>query len=94
MEVCINKVIAGDYRDSEIQLVDEKVSKVVLVIKKFLKKIEMPMDRTTIKSFTHLLQDSKEHELIIEWNDGKISQVVVDDTLYSELYIKIKGNHY
>ena len=92
MKVCVNKVIAGDYKDSEIQLVDEEDAKVILVIKKVFSKTELPMDRTTIKSFTHFLQDSSEHELIIEWNDGKISQVVVAETLYSELYIKIKGS--
>ena len=55
MKVCVNKVIAGDYKDSEIQLVDEEDAKVILVIKKVFSKTELPMDRTTIKSFTHFL---------------------------------------
>ena len=90
----VNKIISGDYRDGEIQLVDEEVNKIVLVIKKLFSKIEVPMDKTTIKSFLHSLHNLNEHEVIIEWNDGKISQAVVDDALYSELYIKIKENHY
>ena len=93
MNELVNKISAGDYKNSEIQLKSENSDRVVLVIKKFLGKTEIPMDKTTIKRFTHSSYTSQNHELIIEWNDGKRSQALVDDTIYSVLYIKIMGKN-
>ena len=93
MNELVNKISAGDYKNSEIQLKSENSDRLVLVIKKFLGKTEIPMDKTTIKRFTHSSYTSQKHELIIEWNDGKLSQAIIDDSLYSVLYLKVKGNH-
>ena len=87
----VNKIIAGHYKNNEIQLKGDDKAEIVLIIKKFLNKVELPMDKTTIKSCTtsqHLLD---KHEIIIQWNDEKISQAIVDNALYSELCFKIRG---
>lgn len=86
-----NKIIAGHYKGYEIQRKGEKLDSIVLIQKKILSKAELPMDKTTIKNFSHSSHLPNQHEIIIEWKDGKISQAIIEDELYSELYIKIKG---
>lgn len=49
MNELVNKISAGDYKNSEIQLKSENSDRLVLVIKKFSGKIEIPMDKTTIR---------------------------------------------
>ncbi len=87
----LNKINMGHYKNGEIQLKGENADKIVLVIKKFLGKTEIPLDRTTIRTFKHSTYEHSKHEIIIEWNDGKLSQAIIDETLYSVLYLKIKG---
>ena len=93
MNEIVNKISAGDYKNGEIQLKSENSDRLVLVIKKFLGKTEIPMDKTTISRFTHLTYTQDKCEIIIEWKDGKISQAIIDASLYSVLYLKVKGNH-
>lgn len=89
-----NKVIAGHYKNNEILLKGENADQLVLHRKNFFSKAEIVMDKTTIKQFTHSFYSSHKHEVIIEWKDGKISQAIMDDTVYSVFYIKIKGEGY
>lgn len=93
MNEIVNKISAGNYKNGEIQLKSENSDRLVLVIKKFLGKTEIPMDKTTIRSFTHSIYTQDKREIIIEWKDGKISQATIDDSLYSVLYLKVKGNN-
>ncbi len=87
----INKVIAGHFKNNEILLKSENKDEIAVVINKLLGKKELPMDKTTIKRFTHSLHSLERHEIIIEWNDGKMSQAIVDDAVYSELCAKLKA---
>lgn len=81
-----NIITTGDYKNCEIVL---KENNPVLTCKKFLEKTEMPIDRTTIQSLNHTFWGANEHDIIIEWKDGKLSQAIVDDAIYAAIVDRV-----
>ena len=89
MDFVTNKITAGDYKNSDIILKGIQADEPVLVRKGFLNKKEIPMDKTTIKFLTHSIISDVEHEIVIEWRDGKLSQAIVDHMVYSAVAAKM-----
>ena len=82
----INVITTGHYKNSKIILNNENP---VLVEKVFLGKREIKMDKTTIKTWNHSLLPNGEHEIIVRWNDEKLSQAVLDDKVYKAIVKKL-----
>lgn len=88
MELKVNMIIAGYHKNGNIVLNDSKVP--VLVCKGFLTKSELIMDKVNIKTLNHTLLENQTHEVIIEWKDGKLSQAILDQTIYSAVLNVLK----
>lgn len=89
MDSVKNKITTGDYKNSDIILKGIDTDEPVLICKSFFSKKEIPMDTTTIKSFTHSFLSNMEHEIIIEWKDGKLSQAVIGNAVYAAISAKM-----
>ena len=89
MDSNVNRITAGDYKNSDIVLKGNNVDIPVLVYKGFLSKKEIFIDKTTVKMIKHSFLSVSEHEIIIEWKDGKLSQAVVDDVVYAAIIAKM-----
>lgn len=85
MSEMLNTITIGNYKKCVIMLNGEKDKKPVLMCKRLFRKRELPMDKTTIRTLNHTFLGNKEHEVIIEWEDGTLSQAIVDDVIYSAL---------
>ena len=89
MSSVTNKITAGDYKNNDILLQGENKDEPVLIYKRLLAKKIIPLDKTTIKSLIHSIISKQEHEIVIEWKDGKISQAVVDSMTYKAVSAKM-----
>ena len=89
MSSITNRITTGDYKNSDIILKGVNAEEPVLVCKGFLSRKEILMDKTTIKAVRHSFLSATEHEIIIEWKDGKLSQAVTDDAVYVAISAKI-----
>lgn len=89
MNLTINTITTGHYKNAEIILKGTNADTPVLVSKKFLNKMEIPMDHTTIKKLSHFIIEDAKHEIIIEWKDGKLSQGIFDAAVYAALKAKV-----
>jgi len=85
MSETLNTITIGNYKKCVIMLKGEKDKKPVLICKSLFRKRELPMDKTTIRTLNHTFLGNKEHEVIIEWEDGTLSQAIVDDVIYSAI---------
>ena len=47
------------------------------------------MDKTTIRKVIHSILPDGTYEVIIEWKDGKLSQAIVDSTVFTVISEKI-----
>ena len=81
MNEMLNTVITGNYKNCVIVL-KEQERKTVLTCKGFLSKKEIPMDKTMIRKLNHTLMKDQTHDVIIEWKDGTLSQVIMDHNTY------------
>ena len=79
----INTIVTGNYKNCRIVLKEDVGA--VIICKKIFGKKEITMDKTTIRTLNHTFLGNKEHEVIIEWEDGTLSQAIVDDVIYSAL---------
>lgn len=77
----LNTVITGNYKNCVIVL-KEQENKPVLTCKGFLSKKEIPMDKSMIRKMNHTLIEDQTHDVIIEWKDGTLSQVIMDQNTY------------
>lgn len=89
MDFVTNKITTGAYKNSDITLKGKNTDEPVLISKGFLSKREIPMDKTTIRTMTHTFLSETEHEVIIKWKDGKLSQAVVDSAVYAAIAAKV-----
>ena len=85
----LNTVTIGYYKKGKITLGGENGDKLVLICKGFLSKTEIPMDKTTIRKVIHSILPDGTYEVIIEWKDGKLSQAIVDSTVFTVISEKI-----
>ncbi len=81
MSEMLNTVITGNYKNCVIVL-KEQENKPVLTCKGFLSKKEIPMDKSMIRKMNHTLIEDQTHDVIIEWKDGTLSQVIMDQNTY------------
>lgn len=77
----LNTVITGNYKNCVIVL-KEQENKPVLTCKGFLSKKEISMDKSMIRKMNHTLIEDQTHDVIIEWKDGTLSQVIMDQNTY------------
>ena len=75
----INTIVTGNYKNCRIVLKEDVGA--VIICKKIFGKKEITMDKTTIRRLSHSFLKNQEHDVIIEWKDGSLSQAILDDTI-------------
>lgn len=88
MENDLNVITTGYYKNDKIEIKEN--DSVVLICKSFLRKTIILMDNTTIRKVMGTVLSDNRYEIIIEWKDGKLSQALIDDTIYNAILRKIK----
>ncbi len=83
----INTIVTGNYKDCTVVLKEEVNP--VLICKKLLGQKEIPMDKTTIRRLNHSFLENQEHDVILEWRDGTLSQAILDNTIYTAIVEKM-----
>ena len=84
----LNVITTGYYKNDKIEIKEN--DSVVLICKSFLRKTIILMDNTTIRKVMGTVLSNNRYEIIIEWKDGKLSQALIDDTIYNAILRKIK----
>lgn len=84
----LNVITTGYYKNDKIEIKEN--DSVVLICKSFLRKTIILMDNTTIRKVMGTVLSDNRYEIIIEWKDGKLSQALIDDTIYNAILRKIK----
>ena len=84
----MNVITTGYYKNDKIEIKEN--DSVVLICKSFLRKTIILMDNTTIRKVMGTVLSNNRYEIIIEWKDGKLSQALIDDTIYNAILRKMK----
>ena len=84
----LNVITTGYYKNDKIEIKEN--DSVILICKSFLRKTIILMDNTTIRKVMGTVLSNNRYEIIIEWKDGKLSQALIDDTIYNAILRKMK----